>query len=132
MKILKAALIAIVFVSFASCKDENTVLSAIKDGEELAEGTKVPFFMNQNYPNPFNPSTTIHFRVAQEMKLKLSVYTEDWELVNVLIEKELAMGLYEYNFDARSKDGKALPSGSYYYSLEGGGYVLTMKMTLLK
>lgn len=132
MKKIKLVFIIISLLLSLSCKDETTILSATKDGEELEEGSLVPFWLSQNYPNPFNPSTTIRFALAKKMKLKMSVHTEDWELVKILLDKELVPGYYTYTFDAVNSDGKWLPSGNYYYTLEGDGYSLTMQMTLVK
>ncbi|GJQ61868.1 MAG: hypothetical protein SCALA702_09210 [Melioribacteraceae bacterium] len=85
------------------------------------------FTLEQNYPNPFNPSTKIRFTVSETGNYKLTVYNLIGEQVTSLLDSQLSSGLYEINFKADN-----LPSGIYYYTLEGMGNVSTRKMILLK
>lgn len=132
MKNMKYFILFLLLITINTCSDEVTVLSAIKDGEELEEGDLVPFMLDQNHPNPFNPTTSIQFSVSQEMHLTLNVYTEDWIRVATLIDKSLYSGYYQVVFNAKNEDGEWLPSGEYYYTLEGDGLIITRKMMLLK
>jgi hypothetical protein len=110
-----------------SCTDEGKIAAAIRDGKELQEGDLVPFLLYQNYPDPFNPSTTIRFYAPGEVHLKLAVYTDDWQEVETLFD-EVAAGTYSVTFSTKPD----LPSGEYYYTLEGGGVVEIRKMHLIK
>ena len=130
-KIFSFLLILMLF-TVISCKEETVVMSAVKDGEELKEGALVPFLLRQNYPNPFNPSTSFRFEVYKEMRLQVKIFTEDWELVDILLDETKSPGTYVVNFWGLNDKGKALPSGIYYYTLEGDGLILTRQMTLLK
>jgi outer membrane lipoprotein-sorting protein len=128
-KLIFLILIALVI---SGCKEEITVMSAVKDGEELEEGTSIPFTLMQNYPNPFNPSTQMEFSVSKTMRLKMSVFTEDWELVKVLFDENKFAGYYRIDFSAVNSDGENFPSGNYYYTLEGEGLILVRQMKLMK
>lgn len=132
MKILTALLIFIVVIGIISCSDEITILSVIENGEELSEETKTPFSLQQNWPNPYNPSTNITFDVYRQIHLKMIVYTEDWEKVFTLFDKEYSPGNYQVLFEAKNKNEQTIPSGDYYYVLEGEGIYITRKMKLLK
>ncbi|MDP3148907.1 MAG: hypothetical protein Q8N83_07230 [Ignavibacteria bacterium] len=129
-KIFSFFILLLLFTAI-SCKEETVVMSLIKDGEESKEGV-IPFRLEQNFPNPFNPSTSIGFGLGKETRLKMNVFTEDWELVDVLLDETKTPGTYVIEFEGLNDKGKALPSGNYYYTLEGDGLILTRQMTLLK
>ncbi|NUN07926.1 MAG: T9SS type A sorting domain-containing protein [Ignavibacteriaceae bacterium] len=99
------------------------------------ENSNIPssFSLEQNYPNPFNPTTTIRFAVAKQSNVRLEVYSVDGQLVNILINKELAPGTYTSVWDSKSVTGLTVPSGIYLYRLTAGdNVVMTKKMVLLK
>jgi len=81
----------------------------------------------QNYPNPFNPSTTIKFSLPSSGNATLKIYNTLGEEVAVLLDKELATGNYEVEWNA-----SGLPSGVYFYHLQAEGFVETKKMILMK
>ncbi len=85
------------------------------------------FELTQNYPNPFNPTTNIQFSIPQNGIVSLKVFNVLGEEVTELVNKELASGTYNVNFDASK-----LTSGIYFYTLSSGNYVQTKKMMLLK
>jgi hypothetical protein len=115
------------FLINISCSDEKKIASAIQDGKELEEGSLVPFLLEQNYPNPFNPTTIIPFKVGITLHVRLRVLTEDWQEVEVLLDKTLASGKYEITF----RSGK-IPSGEYYYTMEGNSLIQIRKMKVVK
>jgi len=83
--------------------------------------------LSQNYPNPFNPSTTIEFSVPQKSEVSLEIFNIKGELIGRLINSELAVGKYQYNFNANE-----LSSGLYLYKIVAGEFTSTKKMLLLK
>ena len=85
------------------------------------------FRLEQNYPNPFNPTTTIEFALPKQSVVLLTLYDILGREIEVLIDMELKQGVYKVNFQA---DG--LPSGSYFYRIQTGGFVKAKKLTLLK
>jgi hypothetical protein len=110
-----------------SCSDEGQILAGIQDGEELEEGSPVPFLLFQNYPNPFNPSTSISFRIFQPTHVRLKVFTDDWQEVATLSDEERSAGQWQFQFNATG-----LPSGEYYYTMEALGVTQIRKMKLIK
>lgn len=132
MKRILLLCLAFLIVSVSGCSDKDHILSVYHDDEKLSEGDLVPFLLEQNMPNPFNPETVIGVQVAVTMKLKLAVYTEDWVHVETIHEGPLSPGeqdIGRYAFTFRPKD---IPSGEYYYTLEGGAYTQVRKMKLVK
>jgi choice-of-anchor C domain-containing protein len=89
--------------------------------------------LHDAYPNPFNPQTTISFELPSERLVSLFIYDLSGRLVDVLLQDEVArQGRNEVIWNARDQSGRQLPSGTYFYRLEAGGYVETKRMTLLK
>ena len=81
----------------------------------------------QNYPNPFNPKTVIRFTVPVQTSYRLTVHNLLGEEIAILLDATLPAGSHAVQFDAQS-----LSSGTYFYRLQGGGSILTRKMTILK
>lgn len=99
-------------------------------GPTSSESSEVPtgFVLEQNYPNPFNPSTEITYAVPNTGAISLKVYNTLGQVVATLVEGRSHAGRHTVTFDASS-----LPSGVYYYRLEGEGEVtLTKKLLLIK
>ena len=85
------------------------------------------YSLEQNYPNPFNPSTKISFSVPVSGNVTLAVYNVLGQEVAMLVDKDLSIGVYEYQFNAAN-----LPSGLYFYKLQSNGHTQVKKMMLLK
>jgi len=81
-----------------------------------------------NYPNPFNPSTKLQFTVAENGKVRLSVYNVLGQEVATLFNGEAEAGnLYTANFDA-----SRMATGIYFSVLEYGNQRITHKMLMTK
>lgn len=122
----------LVSICLLACSDKVNILSAIKNGEKLEEGTQVEFMLSQNYPNPFNPMTFIHYKVFTVVHLTMKVYTEDWQEVSTLLDREHEPGDYSTRFDSRNTNNEEIPSGEYFYTLEGNGLILIRRMKIVK
>jgi choice-of-anchor B domain-containing protein len=85
------------------------------------------YYLEQNYPNPFNPATTLTFSLPEAQFANLAVYNLIGEKIAVLVNENLASGLYKFEFDANN-----LQSGIYFAKLTAGNYTKTIKMTLIK
>jgi ligand-binding sensor domain-containing protein len=101
----------------------DIVLNVTGDENEIP----LTFRLEQNYPNPFNPTTTIKFALPVDSKVKISVYNTVGQLVETLVDKEMASGYHEVNFNA-----SRLASGVYLYQLQAGDFISVKKMILLK
>jgi hypothetical protein len=90
------------------------------------------FVIEQNYPNPFNPATTIKFTIPTAAKVSIKVYDMMGSEVADLLNKDLAAGAHQADFNASN-----FASGSYIYtitatSVDGKMYKESRKMQLLK
>jgi hypothetical protein len=99
------------------------VLTSVKTERELPS----EFSLEQNYPNPYNPVTKIKYSLPNESFVTLKIYNLIGEELFTLVNEDKAIGNYEIEFNA-----KALPSGIYFYQLQGGNFVKTKKMVLMK
>jgi len=96
----------------------------VHDDENISVNT---FELKQNYPNPFNPSTSIQYAVGRRQFVTLKVYNALGKEITTLVNKEVAAGNYEVEFNATD-----LPSGIYFYQLQADSFIDTRKMILLK
>ena len=98
--------------------------------ESFAE--KSEFFtevkLEQNFPNPFNPTTSISFEIYRTSHVSLRIYDLMGREVEVLLNKYIAKGQYEFSFEATN-----LVTGTYILRLKtNNGVIKSKKMTLIK
>ena len=85
------------------------------------------YTLRQNRPNPFNPVTVIEYVLPVAGRIRLHVFDRHGRDVALLDEGERDAGTHQIVFDASD-----LPSGMYFYRLDGAHGVLTRKMVLLR
>lgn len=95
--------------------------------ERFDNSRPVNYHLTPNYPNPFNPVTNIRFTIPKASNVNISVFNSAGEKVAEVIDKYMAAGEYELNFNA---DG--LSSGAYFYKLTAGDFTQIRKMLLIK
>jgi hypothetical protein len=95
--------------------------------EQFSSRVPVTMELGQNYPNPFNPSTTINFAVPQAGHVRLAVYNMYGQLVDVLVDEVREAGSYTLSWTAGS-----LPSGTYLYTMQAAGSLVSRSMSLVK
>jgi hypothetical protein len=107
-------------------------------GGEVAavlQGDQVGFlqWLDQNTPNPFNPRTTIRYRLTERARVSLEVFNVAGRLVRSLTINDLTdTGEHEAVWLGRDKNGRQMPSGTYFYRLTVGDYMETKRMTLVR
>jgi agmatine/peptidylarginine deiminase len=85
------------------------------------------YTLYQNYPNPFNPTTKISYYIENKSFVSLKIYDITGKEITKLVNSIQNQGFYSLNFD-----GKNLPSGVYFYSIESNGWKDTKRMLLVK
>ncbi len=88
--------------------------------------------LNQNYPNPFNPATAIAYELTAPGLVSLIVYNLTGQKIRTLVNEAKPAGEYTALWDGRDDAGNSLSSGTYFYQLQAGDYVSTLKSILLK
>jgi carboxypeptidase T len=93
------------------------------------------FSLSQNYPNPFNPSTIIKYsipaikgrNVSKLQNVTLKIYDILGREVSTIVNKGQSAGNYEVTFEAKN-----ITSGIYFYKLQSGDFIKSMKMMFIK
>jgi hypothetical protein len=102
----------------------------VEDGEDIP--TEPVIILRQNYPNPFNPMTTISFDLPRSENVTLVVNSVQGKLITTLLDAYLLAGPYDITWDGRDDQGREMPSGVYFYSLEAGDESAAGKMVLMR
>lgn len=83
--------------------------------------------LRQNHPNPFQGSTSIEYVLPEAGYVRLAIYDVTGREVASLVDADLPAGKHTVLFD-----GSALPAGTYFYRLNGGGQTQTKKLILTR
>lgn len=101
------------------------------DGQPTSVGEdgqlKINYNLNQNYPNPFNPDTVISFTLPQSEKVKVTIFNNLGEQVEVIYNDVANAGLNKIMWNASN-----LTSGVYLCKLTTNNFESTKKMVLMK
>jgi len=96
-------------------------------------------FLAQNWPNPFNPSTTMSFAVGASEALargaaavRLALFDAAGRRVAVLVDREMAPGVYTASWNGRAANGAPAAAGVYLARLEVGGKSFARKLVLVR
>jgi hypothetical protein len=92
-----------------------------------------------NYPNPFSPgnsargsSTTISLELVESGKTELGIYNSKGQKIKDLSTDFLSMGRYNFRWDGRDNQGKAVASGTYIIKLRQNNLETASKMLVVK
>jgi hypothetical protein len=98
-----------------------------------ALGIPDQFVLEQNWPNPFNPSTTIRFRIPED------VSSATLTIVNLLGQMiwehefvDVRAGAHAVTWTGGTSEGSVAATGVYLYKISAGKYQSVKRMTLLK
>ncbi len=86
----------------------------------------------QNHPNPFNPATDIAFELASRQHVTLQVFDTRGRLVRTLLSGEAGPGTESVHWDGHDLTGAAVPSGVYFYQINGSKQTVGRKMVLVR
>ncbi len=94
--------------------------------------TRARAWLEQNAPNPLRGTTEIAYVVDRPGRISLSLFAASGRVIRVLVREHAAAGRYAVTWDGRDAGGERLPSGVYFYALDGVGEAGARKMLLLE
>jgi len=121
------------FMAFGGSFEDNGVGEEYVIGEIcLEDGTLTEFVIPEEfklnaYPNPFNPSTQLVFDLVEPGSVSLGIYNLSGQLVQTLLEGDLAAGTHDVVFDATD-----LASGIYIARIQTETASKATRIVLLK
>ena len=112
---------------------EIMLRAIVYTGSETEEGVVIaPKLAASNYPNPFNPTTTIAYSVPETGMTSVKVFNLKGQIINTLVNKEVAAGNQSVTWNGKDASGNAVSSGLYFVRVENSGKAVTRKMLLSK
>lgn len=103
------------------------IYNLISIGIEEQSSAIKDFALFQNYPNPFNSQTNIEFSISKKDNYKLEIFDILGKKIDEIFNKELKEGHYEVRYNA-----ERLPSGIYFYKIQGSNFMQVKRMLLIK
>ncbi len=95
------------------------------DTAEAAATSDRPLLVIGNYPNPVQDRTRIHYALADEQPVRITVYDALGRRVQTLVDEVQPAGAYGVVLDAAG-----LASGTYLYRVEAGPQTVTRSLVL--
>lgn len=112
---------------------EIMIRAIVYTGTNNEDGAAVaPKLAASNYPNPFNPTTTIAYSVPETGMTTVKVFNLKGQMINTLVNKEVAAGSQSVTWNGTDASGNAVASGLYFVRVENSGKAVTRKMLLSK
>jgi hypothetical protein len=90
------------------------------------------FALENNYPNPFNPTTTIMYQLPEDVRVSVTIYNIQGQVVRTLVNEDQKAGYYTIQWDGRSEAGTTVATGIYIYRINAGTFVTAKKMVMMK
>jgi hypothetical protein len=121
------------FMAFGGSFDDDGVGEEYVIGEVCVEdGTLTELVLPEQfnltaYPNPFNPTTQLEFDLVEPGSVELGVYNLSGQLVQTVLEGDIAAGTHSVVFDATD-----LASGIYIARLQTENGSKATRLVLLK
>jgi hypothetical protein len=84
----------------------------------------------QNSPNPFTSNTTIELNIQQKGFYNLAIFDSFGNKIRTVVNNELSVQPYNFNWDGTDEFGNPVASGIYVYKLTGDNLTVSKKMIL--
>ena len=90
------------------------------------------FTLHECYPNPFNSHVTLRFSIPSATTVTMRIHNTAGQLVRTLAHGDREAGLHTISWNGTDAKGRAVGSGLYFYSLQGGEHFAVNKMMMLR
>jgi len=92
--------------------------------------------LNSNYPNPFNSNTVLHFSLAEESDVEITIYDIAGRIVKKLVTGNLESGRHQVKWNGKNAAGADVASGIYFCRMRaensGESKTFIKELTLLR
>lgn len=109
----------------------RTQVVGIADGPGPGE-IRISSLSLTNFPNPWRSTTSFAVELPHASSALFQVYDVTGRIRRTLLDQPMPAGRHLVSWDGRDEQGKALPSGVYFYHLNLGQASLTGRTTLLR
>lgn len=99
--------------------------------EESDMGTPTLRFQGA-FPNPTASGSAIRFSLLDPTHLRVTMYDVAGREVRHVADQLFDAGLHEVAWDGRDGRGRVLPSGVYFYNIEGAGESVRGRITVVR
>jgi hypothetical protein len=87
-------------------------------------------FLSNARPSLFRFSTDIHYGIAEDGPVNLTVYNSAGQALRKLVNDHLETGSYRVAWEGEDDAGRRLPSGVYFLKLEANSFHCVRKVVL--
>ncbi len=88
--------------------------------------------LEPNCPNPFHRWTVIRYQLPASGHVNVRVFDVAGTKVRSLVDANVAAGHHECEWNGLDAEGRKVPSGVYFYSLNSNGRSVTRKMVVVR
>ncbi len=113
----------------------DQALVADRSGQSvMAKTAVVPdvFKISRVFPNPFNPSIRLEYNLPEQSSVKVTIYNQLGQVVNVLVNQTQSAGHYSVRWNGMDEQGRRASSGLYLAKVQAGDKVRITKLTLMR
>jgi hypothetical protein len=101
--------------------------------EEKEESPRPNYYtLSLSFPNPFTTSTSFDFTLPQATRVRVSVFDLLGREVALIEDRFMNAGRHRASWEGRDQQGRALPSGVYFYRLIADHIEITRKLVLAR
>lgn len=83
-------------------------------------------------PNPATQQVDISYELPKAGRAKLLVHDRKGAVIATLVDQTRAAGKYSFCWNGLAQDGRPVPAGTYFYTLEVNGKAMTKEVIIVK
>ena len=95
--------------------------------DEVIADLPLEYYLEQNYPNPFNPSTTVKFKVSEDVHVEMKLFDINGQQKEILLNNFMNAGAHSIRINLKNYS-----SGIYFIRMTAGNFNDIKKIVLLK
>jgi len=113
--------------------DKNKDKDKDKDKDKGGQDGRTARVMNISVrPNPLNPSTVVSFTMAQEGRVRVTVYDMHGRLVKTLLDDYRAAGQQKLTWDGSNSRNLKVSSGVYFFRIQAPEGQVVQRVAVVK